>query len=160
MDLELGQVLTQIVAFLIMLWVLKRFAWKPLFEVMDARQQKIHDEFDAIAKQKEELQALAKKYEDQLQTIQGLAHQKIHEAVKEGLRISADIQNEAKERAKNLLTQMQQELAREVTESKMRLKNDLVKMTIEATQKMIRESLTPEKQNELVAYFAERTELK
>lgn len=160
MDLEVGQVLTQIVAFLIMLWILKKFAWKPLLGLMDERQKKIRDAFDDIDKQKKDLQALAQQYQDQLHAIDQLAHQKIQIAVQEGRKIAAEIQAQSKEEARSFLDQMKQEMEREVAQSKMRLKNDLVVMTIEATQKMIQETLTAEKQQELINYFAEHMDFK
>lgn len=160
MNLEVGQVLTQIVAFLLMLWILKKFAWKPLIAVMDDRQKKIRDEFEEIEKQKAAVQELAQKYQEQLNAIDTLSHQKVQEAVQEGRQIASDITNQAKEQARSLLEQMRKEMEREVVQSKIRLKNDLVKMTMGATRKIIMESLTPEKQNELISYFAEHTDFK
>ena len=42
MKLQIGQIITQIIAFLIMLWVLRRYAWGPLLGVMDKRRKFRH----------------------------------------------------------------------------------------------------------------------
>lgn len=160
MHLEIGQILTQIVAFLLMLWILKKFAWGPLLKVMDDREQKIRDEFAGIEQQKADLRNLEQKYQDQLETIDNLSRQRIQAAVQEGRNIAADIQEKAHAHARTLMEQMKSDLAREVEQAKIQLKNDLVAMTVDATKKMIGETLTPEKQNALVAYFAQRTDLK
>ncbi len=52
MNIEISQVITQIIGFLITVWLLKRFAWKPLLSMMDERRQKIKDEFQRIEDEK------------------------------------------------------------------------------------------------------------
>lgn len=53
LDLDLGQIIVQIIGFLAMLWILKRYGWKPLLDLLDARRQKIQSEFDSIEEKKE-----------------------------------------------------------------------------------------------------------
>lgn len=45
MKLELPIILSQIAAFLIMLAILKRFAWRPIQALLKERQEKISEEF-------------------------------------------------------------------------------------------------------------------
>lgn len=54
MEVEVGQVVSQIIAFLILLAVLKRFAWGPLLQLLEEREERIRSEFDTIAKHKED----------------------------------------------------------------------------------------------------------
>ena len=47
MELRLDVLITQIVGFLIVLWILKRYAWKPVLGMLEARRQRIADEIAA-----------------------------------------------------------------------------------------------------------------
>jgi F-type H+-transporting ATPase subunit b len=40
LDLDISQIIIQIIAFLVMFWVLKRYGWGPLLKMLDARQKK------------------------------------------------------------------------------------------------------------------------
>ena len=62
MNLVWQQVLTQIIGFLIVLWVLKRFAWKPILALLEERRQKIKNEFDEAARRKGEANQLLASY--------------------------------------------------------------------------------------------------
>lgn len=158
MDLEIGQVLTQIVAFLIMLWILKRFAWKPLLGIMEERRDKIKAEFHSIDDQKREIQRLTNEYNDKLKQIEFEAKAKIQEAVNQGNELARQIQAETQQQAKAILNKAQDDVQKEIAKAKIHLKNDLVNMTIAATEKMLNEELDTKKQKKLLAEFVEQAD--
>ena len=53
MDLQWQLLVTHIVGFLITLWILKKFAWRPLLGIMEERRNRIKEEFDKSDKEKE-----------------------------------------------------------------------------------------------------------
>lgn len=159
MNLEISQILSQIIAFLITVWILKRFAWKPLLGIMEERRKKIKSEFDLIDKQKEEVQKKSLEYDEKMAHIEARARTRIQEAVQEGLKIAHEIQNEAHNQARNILNKAQEEVEREIEKAKAQLKNNLVNIAMSATQKIIREKLDAEKDKELIAQFVNDVEL-
>ena len=48
--IDVRQVATQILGFLVLLWIMSKFAWKPLLAQLEARRQRIADEFAEAAK--------------------------------------------------------------------------------------------------------------
>ena len=46
------QVLTQILGFLILMWLLRKFAWGPVLAMLEARREKIAGEFREADKRK------------------------------------------------------------------------------------------------------------
>ena len=159
MNLEISQILSQIIAFLITVWVLKRFAWKPLLGIMEERRKKIKSEFDLIENQKEEVLKQSQEYDEKNAHIEARARTRIQEAVQEGLKISQEIQNEAHKQARNILNKAQEEVEREIDKARAQLKNNLVNIAMAATQKIIREKLDTEKDKELIAEFVNDVEL-
>ena len=160
MNLEIGQVLTQIVAFLLVVWVLKKFAWKPLLAVMEERKNKIKSEFDSLEEQKKKAQTLLEEYQEKLRNIEAEARARIQEAVAEGRKISQEIQTEARRQAQEILVKTKSEIEREVAQAKIQLKNDLVNMTIAATQKIIQAELNQERHKKLIADFVEQADFR
>ena len=43
--IDIRQVITQILGFLLMVWILRRYAWGPLMGMLEARREKIAGEF-------------------------------------------------------------------------------------------------------------------
>jgi len=160
MSLEIGQVLTQIVAFLIVVWVLKKFAWKPLLSVMEERRKKIRAEFEGIEEQKKKVQTLTEEYQEKLKGIEAEARAKIQEAVNEGRKISQEIQTEARAQAREILDRTKEQVEREIAKAKIQLKNDLVNMTVAATEKIIKEKLDAQKHQKLIEEFIDQAEFK
>lgn len=159
MDIEISQILTQIVAFLIMLWVLKKYGWKPLLDVLDERRKTIEGEFAAIAKKKEEAEQLNDRYNEKLRDIETEARHKIQEAVLHGQKIAKEIQEEVQAQAKEVMLKAHSEVQEEIGKAKKQLKNDLVNMSVSIAEKILKEKLDEKHQKKLIDEFVSETEL-
>ena len=137
MKIELGQIFTQIISFLVMLWVMKRYAWKPFLAMLDGRRDKIKAEIEAIEDQKKEIERVSKEYEDKIKNIEAYAVGKTREAVEEGRRKAEDIQNDAQGQARVIIAKAKDDLQKEVLKAKVQLKDELVKITMAATEKLV-----------------------
>lgn len=157
LNLEVSQVIIQIIAFLIMLWVMKRFGWTPLLTVLETRRKNIQTEFASIAAEKEEAKKVANQYEERLKNIHLDARKKIQEAIAEGNRISLEIQQDAQARAKEILEQARVEIAQEMSEAKVKLKNEIVNLIVITTEKVLQETLDDKAHQKLIADFVKES---
>ncbi|MCJ7578016.1 MAG: F0F1 ATP synthase subunit B [candidate division Zixibacteria bacterium] len=153
MGLEIGQIVTQIIGFLIAVFLLKKFAWKPLLSILEERRSKIKSEFDNIDKEKKKVEDLLSDYQTKLKEIDSLARVKIQEAAREGQKMANEIKENARKESKDILTKGREEIQRDVDKAKVQLKNDLVNMTMRVAEKLIRERLDEEKDRKLIAEF-------
>ncbi|MCK4427967.1 MAG: F0F1 ATP synthase subunit B [candidate division Zixibacteria bacterium] len=153
MGLEIGQIVTHIIGFLIAVLLLKKFAWKPLLSILEERRSKIKSEFDNIDEEKKKVEDLVSDYQTKLKEIDSLARVKIQEAARDGQKLANEIKENARGESKDILTRAREEIQMDVDKAKVQLKNDLVNMTIRATEKLIRERLDEEKDKKLIAEF-------
>ena len=153
MGLEIGQIVTQIIGFLIAVFLLKKFAWKPLLSILEERRSKIKSEFDNIDNEKKKVEDLLSDYQTKLKEIDSLARVKIQEAAREGQKMANEIKENARKESKDILTKAREEIQRDVDKAKVQLKNDLVNMTMRVAEKLIREKLDEEKDKKLIAEF-------
>lgn len=160
MDLEIGQIVSQIIAFLIMLWVMKRFAWKPLLGVMEQRREKIQAEFDFINDQKNEVKKLVDEYHKKLEDVEAQGKVIIQKAISEGRDLAKDIQKEAHENAEAVMKKTQEEMNIQLAKAKVQLKTELIDLIIGVSQKVIKEDLDNDKQKKLVSAFIDEAEFK
>lgn len=159
-DLDVSKIIIQIIGFLAMLWIMKKYGWKPLLDVLEARQTKIREEFESIEAQKREASLLALQYEERLKGFEADNRRKIQEAVEEGHRISSEIQEEAQNRAKEVMKKAKSEVDSEIAKAKNKLKDDMVNLVVNVTNRIIKEDLDVAAQKKLIADFVEEAQLK
>lgn len=159
MQVEIGQIFTQVVSFLVMLWVLKRFAWKPLFQVLEDRRHKIQLEFESIEKQKKANLEEAKDYAEKLKGLDAQALKVVQEAKEKGLHLYKELENDAHARAKSIIDKAQEQLKDEISKARQELKLRLVDITLKATEKLIETDLDPSRQKKLIDDFIEQAEI-
>jgi F-type H+-transporting ATPase subunit b len=153
MKIEIGQVITQIISFLIMLWVLKRYAWKPILTLLDERKDRIKREFESIEEQKKQLESLKNEYQEKLKSIDNQARTKFQEALDQAQKDGQKIQQQAHNQAKSIIAKAQEELQKDILKAKDQLKNDFVEVTFAAAQKVMQTNLDHEKQKALIPEF-------
>jgi F-type H+-transporting ATPase subunit b len=153
MNIEISQVITQIIGFLITVWLLKKFAWKPLLSMMDERRQKIVDEFQHIDDEKARAATLKAEYEDKLKNIEAERRKKIAEAVTEANKIASEIKAHAQEEAHGIVARTAEQVDRDIAKAKVQLKEDMVNITLAAAEKILHEKLDDKKERELIGNF-------
>jgi F-type H+-transporting ATPase subunit b len=156
MKIEIGQVVTQIISFLVMFWVLKRYAWKPLLKNLEWRKNKIKKEFETIEHKKKEINKLIEEYHAHIKDIDAYAHSKTQEAIEQGKQIAHEIQQEAQIQAKAIITKAQADLQKEIFKAKLQLKNEIANIAVRTAEKILQENLDKEKQQNLIADFIEQ----
>ncbi len=151
MSFEWQLIVTHGIGFLITLWILKKFAWGPLLSIMEERRSTIAGEFKKIEDQKQEVAKMAANYDGKLREIESERRSKVAEGVNEGKRIAEEIKSTARHEANDITAKAKAELEREVAKAKVELKNEMVTITMNATQKIIRERLDDPKHRELIS---------
>jgi len=150
--------LTHAVGFLIARWILKRFAWKPITNILEERRQKIQADFDEAAAERAKAGELLAQYDSRLRQVEAEGRVKIQEAVREGQKVASEIKENARQEARNLIERARAELERDVAKARVQLKEDMVQMTIAAAEKLIVEKLDEKKHRQLIADFLDKVE--
>ena len=88
LQLDVQQIISQAVTFLLLLWVLRRLAWRPVLTLLDERRARIQEEFRRIEQGKAELATLQEEYRRHLSRIEAEARVKLQETIQEGDRKS------------------------------------------------------------------------
>ena len=153
LDLNLGLIVTQIIGFLIALWILKALAWKPLLKMLEDRKSKISGDIDQAEKIRADAGKLLDDYRFKLRDIDNEARARIQEAVGEGSRIAAEIREQAREESRQILAKSRDELARDVAKARVQLRDDVVSMAVKAAEKIISTRLNEAEQRRLLDEF-------
>ncbi len=151
--IDVRQVVTQILGFLILLWGLRKFAWGPVMGMLEARRQKIAGEFDLAATKQSEAEQLKGRYEQELRGIEAQARQRILDAVAEGQKVAAEIKAQAQREAVERGVRADDEIAREREKAKEVLKEQMIHLAMRSAEKILRQKLDDASQRKLVGEF-------
>ncbi|MCX8035747.1 MAG: F0F1 ATP synthase subunit B [Candidatus Sumerlaeia bacterium] len=152
----LSQILTQLVAFLIFLAIMKKYAWGPILRLLDERRERIAGEFQRIESTKAETERLRAEYEARLRTIEQEARERIQEAVSEGRRVAQEIREKAHSEARAITAKAKANIELEIEKARVQLKEDMIRMTMAALERVLRETVSREQHDRLIAQFIER----
>lgn len=154
----LVDIVTVILCFFLVFWVLKRFAYGPILSAIDERRNAI----DSDLKRAEDLRAQSEKdredIEARLRGIEEESRQKMQELLNEGKRAADEIREKGRADADELLEKAKQNITFETQKAREELKAEIVNMTILASEHLIKERLDDEKQRSLIGDFLNRIE--
>jgi F-type H+-transporting ATPase subunit b len=159
--IDIKQVLTQIVGFLIFLFLLRRFAWGPVLQMLEARQAKIATDLGEAERRKQEAAELKARLEQELRGIDQQARQRIQEAVSEGQRIATEIRADAQAQARARLDRAEAEIEGERAKAQKSLHEDMARLAVGGAERILRKKLDEAEQRRLIGEFiAEAGELR
>jgi len=151
--IDFKQVATQIVGFLIFLFLIRKYAWGPVLETLEARRAKIVGDLAHAEKEKQDAAALKADLDRQLKGIDAQARQKIQEAVSEGQKIAADIKSDAQTQARARLERAEADIQTERLKAEKTLQEDVAKMAVAGAEKILRKKLDEAEQRRLIAEY-------
>ena len=149
----LAQFVVNILAFLLLLAILKKFAWGSLLKLIDERRDKITSEFEGIEKAKQELEKLKVEYQAHLTKIEEEARVKIQQAINDGRRIASEIEEDARTHARETLEKTKEAVTLEVAKARVELKEQIVDLAIQATHKVLQQNLDEETDRRMIEAF-------
>ncbi len=142
--------IAQIVNFLILLYILKRFAYKPILKVLKERQAKIAESINNAKASEDALQKALEKEKEILKKAQKQAQEILIEAKKQAESLSSATQIETKKQASRILEDAKREIQKESQETQKRLEAHTVKLAIAILEKSLKDILDEKDQEKVL----------
>ena len=158
MSIDFVQVITQIISFLLMYWILKRFAWKNILGALHNRKHKIQSEYDSIAEQKNKMDEIISEYQTKLKELDIYSQLKIQKAVDDAKLQAQNIHHDAQEEARYILIKAKEDSQKEIQQAQVQLKQEIVGLTMDAIEKVLQGNLDEKKQKDILNGITEYVE--
>lgn len=159
-DFSIGLFFWQSLLFLVLVFFLRKFAWKPILEAVEGREDGIKNALQAAEKAKADMQAL------NADNARILAEAKADrdKLLKEAREMKENIISEAKDKASQEADKVMAVAREQINTEKMKavteLKNQVAELSIEVAEKILKSELKDvDKQKELVAAAIKEAEL-
>jgi len=148
---EFGLLFWQIITFLLVLFVLSRFAWKPIMDGLKEREQGIENALSEAKRAKEEMAGLKADNERLLAEARKERDQMMQEAQKVSSGIVQDAKDKAHKESSALIQAAKDEIEVTKEAALAELKNYLASTSLQIAEKVIRKNLSSDaSQQELV----------
>ena len=159
-NIRLGEVAVQLLAFVIVFYFLKKFAWQPILHVIKSRRERFEHEWTDIEKMKAEVAKLEKDYQAHLKKIEEEARVKMQEAVQEGRGIAREIQEKARAESQASYEKAKAHIELELEKSRLELRREIAKLSVQVAEKVIREKMDAPQQEKKALEMLEELEKK
>ena len=147
---ELG---TTAVGFILFVWVLAKFAWGPILDLLDERRKKIEGDYEAAEKNLAEAESLKGEFELKLTDIKVIERERVQDAVKRGEEMADGIVTKARGQADDTRHKAEQDIDMEVQKAQLELRDSVVAMALGAAEKVIGERLDDDLHRKLITEY-------
>lgn len=137
LGVSLPWLITQAVNFLIVLWVLQRFAYKPLLGMMDKRKQEIANALNNADKLKQDAAAKQAEFDKQLEAERRAAQDRLAQASQQSEKVRAEIIGKANEEAAQIKIKAQQDAEYERKQAQAQLQREAAELSLAITRKVL-----------------------
>ena len=137
--------------FCLLLFLLAKFAWKPILNAVDAREQKIHEALELAVKTKAEMQLLQAENEKILKEARAQRDAIMNDAKETAVQMIEDAKNKAKLEANKIVESAKTSIAMEKTAAIVDLKYRLAGFSLDIAEKIVRGDLSTDAKQKALA---------
>lgn len=145
---DYGLVAWSTVAFIVLLVVLGKFAWKPIMKAIDEREQGIEDALSKAEKMKAEIAQMASENEVLLQKAREERATMVKEAKETADKMIADAKDKAKSEYDRIVADAQAAITQQKNAALTEVKNQVGALVIEVSEKVLRRELSNKAEQE------------
>jgi len=160
-EFSIGLFFWQTVIFIFLILLLKKFAWKPILDAVNEREEGIKNALLSAEKAKEEMASLQSDNEETLKKARSERDSILKEAREIKQQLIDEAKSEAKSEAKKIISQAQETIQNEKNAAIVDLKNQVARLSIDIAEKVLKEKLSDDKtQMKLVKDLVKEVTLK
>lgn len=134
-------ILISAVGFLILVFVLSKFAFGPLLGVLEQRQTTIRGNLDEAEARRNEMVRLQHEYEERLAKIEDEARDKIQSAIREAQAARDEIITKAQADSHAIVARGNEELAQERAKAMEEMRNEVAELAIQVAGRVVKQNL-------------------
>lgn len=144
-EFSIGLFFWQTIIFILLIFLLKKYAWKPILDAVNEREEGIKNALLSAEKAKEEMASLQSDNEETLKKARAERDSLLKEAREIKQQLIDDAKNEAQTEAKKIISQAQETIQNEKKAAISDLKNQVATLSIDIAEKVLKEKLSDDK---------------
>lgn len=147
---NIGNAVWTLVIFAALLYVLGKFAWGPILEGLQGREQFIRESLQQAKTERDEAHSLLEKYEEKLAEARGEVEEILDEARRDASAVRQREEQKAKEEAEKMLARAKREIDIATETAVKNLYAQASRLSVDVAQKILQRELKPEDHARLI----------
>jgi F-type H+-transporting ATPase subunit b len=145
-----GLFIWTIVTFLVLLTLLAKFAWRPLLEALESRQQAIRKSLDDAQEAKQELERLHRESAHIIRQARVDAESIITQSRADAGRLREEMRQKAKTEAEGIVRTAERQIQLETTRALQQIRREAVDLSVMIASKLLQRNVTMEDNERLI----------
>jgi F-type H+-transporting ATPase subunit b len=145
-----GLFIWTIVTFLVLLTLLAKFAWRPLLEALETRQNAIRKSLDDAQRAKEELERLHVESGQIIQRARNDAEAVIAQSRSDGDRLREELKQKARAEADHIVKNAERQIQLETSRALEQIRREAIDLSVMIASKIIKRNLSKEDNEKLI----------
>ena len=147
---DIGLMIWTLIVFGVSFYVLAKVAFPRISEALDKRQRAIEDSIEASERTRREADELLAEYRERLAAARGQADEIVARARKTGEAHETEVLAEARAKREEMMEQTRRDIEAETRRAIQEIRSEVADLTVMATEKVTRKTLTEADQKRLV----------
>lgn len=153
---EIGTMLFQLIAFIVLMLLVSKFALRPMLATMRQRQEHIENQIKTAEQSRKDAEKLLAEQKEALNRARLEAKEILERAKAQKEREAEEIIKQAQERAERLIQEATGEIQREKEKALADLRDEIGSLTVQLASKMLEKELDEKGQSQLVDRYLEQ----
>lgn len=152
--------LIQDIAFFFLLFLIARYLYRPIVQVLEARTKRIQDGLRAADEAKRDREAAQQEYQVRMEAARREGQALLDRIAKQGEDLRKELEAKAREQAESLIARARAEIQQEREKAVQDLREQVADLALMAAGRIIGESLDAKKHRELIERAIEEAEIR
>jgi len=141
-QLDPGLYVWTIITFLLLFFLLAKFAWKPLLKALAEREEKIRSSLEKADEAQQKLERLGAEGEEIIGKARAEAQSIVSDGKKASEKVRGEIETKAKEKANTIVAQAEKQITAEKEKAISDIRSEVAALSIQIAEKLIRKNLS------------------
>jgi F-type H+-transporting ATPase subunit b len=150
LSIQPGSVLWTIITFLVVVWIIGKFGWKPILSGLKAREDAIRTDLETAKAEREKAAAMLAEYQSALTGIKKEAAEIVQKAQESATQIVDEAREQSREQSRKEIERARAEIERETDAAKIELRKQVADLTAQATSRLLGSVLDPKQHEKLI----------
>ena len=145
-----GSIIWTVAVFVVLLFVLRKWAWGPIVKALQAREDGIKKDIEDARNSRQEAEELLEKYQKQLDDARKESQKLISEATTRAEELHVEKKKAVEAEAQSMIEKAKSEIELERQKAAQELRKEVVEIAITAASKVIGQALKTEDHRDLI----------
>jgi F-type H+-transporting ATPase subunit b len=145
-----GLFIWTIVTFLVLLALLAKFAWRPLLQALESRQERIRKSLEDAERARQELERLQQESAKMMQQARIEAESIVTQTRADAERLREELKQKAKDEADNILRNAQQQIQLQTRQAIQQIRHEVADIAVLLASKLLERNIAKEDNARLI----------